>query len=139
MSAMIARLARSKFLRSGLTGVVGFVAYGGWAYYVNLSFGAETALRAGLVQGAYSLALTMGSSYLIEQLLILYAKAGPRSTLLLASATSSAFALSVAYGIHWLIDTPMIFTTIMPGFVIGSAYALIYGLSVQKLQIVSIQ
>jgi hypothetical protein len=113
---------------------MGFMVYGGWAYYVNLSYGDDVALRAGLVQGSYSLALTMGSSYLIEQLLVVYATAEPRSSLLLATATSSALAFVVAYSIHWLIGTPMIFTTILPGFLIGSVYAFIYGLSVQKLQ-----
>jgi len=137
MSLLLARLASSKIRRSALTGVVGFVAYGGWAYYVNLGHGDDVALRAGLVQGSYSLALTMGSSYLIEQLLTLFAAVDARTALLLASATSAAIALSVAYGIHWLIGTPMILTTILPGFVIGSVYAFIYGLSVQKLQMLS--
>ncbi|MFT6039095.1 MAG: hypothetical protein ACI9TP_001889, partial [Candidatus Azotimanducaceae bacterium] len=56
MSLLLTRLASSKILRSALTGVVGFIAYGGWAYYVNLGHGDDVALRAGLVQGSYSLA-----------------------------------------------------------------------------------
>ncbi len=59
-------------LRSMLAGLAGFVVYGSWAYFINRNYGQDMALRAGLTQGSYSLVLTMSTTLLMEQLLILF-------------------------------------------------------------------
>ena len=62
-------LLDSGLLRSMAAGLAAFIVYGSWAYYINLSYGFEIGIRAGLVQGSYSLALTLSTTLLMEYLL----------------------------------------------------------------------
>ena len=60
------RLLDSGLLRSIAAGLAGFIVYGSWAYYINLPHGFEIGMRAGLVQGSYSLALTLSTGLSAE-------------------------------------------------------------------------
>ena len=67
---------RGALLRSLASALAGFFVYGGWAWWVNATHDEAMGLRAGLLQGSYSFALTFGSTLLMDCLL--YTSPSPR-------------------------------------------------------------
>ncbi len=120
------RLPNSPLLRSTLAGLAGFVVYGGWAYYANSAHGEMIAMRSGLVQGSYSLALTflmtLVTEYLFARLRALWSTTVTVSVILFVSA----------YTIHMVVGTPEILMTILPGYVIGTVYTAAYVLGLRR-------
>ena len=118
------------WVRSGLAGLAGFLAYGGWAFYANSGHGDAIALRSGVVQGSYSFVLTFVMTIVTEWL---FAKLYPRSfwlPSLMLIVCSVLF--TTAYTINMIAGTPEILMTIFPGFVIGSIYTLVYVIGLSK-------
>ena len=123
-------LARSGTVRSVVAGLAGFLAYGGWAFYVNVAYGTALGIRSGLVQGSYSFVLTFVSTSLMELQLKVF-----RSTAFAGQLTIGLTILLqfvVAYGINWLAGTPEIAMTILPGFIIGSGYTIVYVVAIRR-------
>ena len=117
-------MSRSALLRSLLAGLAGFVGYGAWAWYANLDHGADIAMRSGVVQGGYSLALTFLMTLVTEYL---YSKLmNVAAGIIVTTVLVSAILFSSAYTIHMLVGTPEILMTIIPGFIIGTLYTYIY-------------
>lgn len=88
-------------------------------------------VRAGLLQGSYSLALTFSSTLLMERL---YARLCHLSGGLWLSMLVMAMVLwTIPWTIHLLAGTPYILMTVLPGFLIGCLYSLIYLLSLRRL------
>ena len=123
-------MLNTPFMRSLLAGLAGFIGYGGWAWYANLDHGDFIAMRSGLVQGSYSLLLTFLMTLVTETV---YAKchrlpgAVPVTTLMI-----SVILFVSAYTIHMFVGTPEILMTIMPGWVIGTIYTLVYILGLKR-------
>lgn len=124
------RLPNSPLLRSTLAGCAGFVVYGSWAVYANIDHGDMIGVRSGLVQGTYSLVLTFLMTLLTEWL---FAKLGavPLGPSVV-TGTVCVMLFTTAYGIHALVGTPEILMTILPGFIVGSAYTAIYVWGLQR-------
>lgn len=118
--------------RSLISGIAGFLIYGGWALAVNVSHGLTMGLRAGALQGSYSFFLTLGMTLVMEHLMMRFSHLAARTVLTVFIVSAVAF--SVAYSIHWLNSTPEILLTILPGFLIGAIYSTIYVSGLQKLQ-----
>ena len=125
------QLRGSGITRSIFAGLAGFVAYGGWAYYVNAEYGFTTGIRSGLVQGGYSFALTLSTTLLMEQLLV--SLSNVKGQLVITILTTCLITFSTAYLIHWLAMTPEILLTIAPGFLIGAIYTIFYVYSISSL------
>ena len=122
---------RGALLRSLASALAGFFAYGGWAWWVNATHDEAMGLRAGLLQGSYSFALTFGSTLLMEGLHArLRTSFAPRA---LTIASTGALLLTVPVVIHTLAGTAEILLTIAPGFAIGMLYTTIYVLALAKL------
>ena len=119
-------LANTPLLRSGLAGLAGFAVYGAWAYYANSDHGTMVAMRSGLVQGGYSLLLTFVMTLVTE---FMFARLG---SLWLTSATVSVILFLSAYTIHMLVGTPEILMTILPGYVIGTIYTIVYVVGLRR-------
>ena len=117
-------------IRSIGAGLAGFAAYGGWAVFANWSHGETIALKSGLVQGSYSFLLTLSMTLVTEWLHKLAIELTYRIPLLMLSICSVLFC--TAYGINYAAATPEILMTIVPGFIIGSTYTLIYILGLEK-------
>lgn len=113
--------------RSLLAASAGLLGYGGWAFFVNQSAGAEMALRAAIIQGGYSFILTLSMSFFTEKLFAYLARRlptlhAPWLTVVLVSATT----VWIAIGIHSINGTPNIIATILPGFIVGMIYTSAY-------------
>ena len=119
--------ARGAALRSAGAGLAGFVAYGGWAFWANLEHGDAVAMRAGLLQGSYSFALTFASTLLMEGLYAFFVRRGDALRARLATvAVTAVILLAVPVALHMLAGTPEIAMTVAPGFAIGMVYTWIY-------------
>jgi hypothetical protein len=120
----------SPLLRSTLAGIAGFIGYGGWAMFANSGYGSDVAMRSGIVQGTYSLILTFLMTLVTERL---FERLGGLSGGRVLTVTVVAGILFVsAYSIHMLVGTPEILMTILPGFVIGTIYTLVYVLGLSR-------
>jgi len=113
------RLLNSAKFRALISALAGFFGYGSWGFWVNMSHGWQTGLKAGLTQGSYSFVITLFYSVLIEWM---YAKTGNK---ILTTIFCSLSVVVTSYSIHALVGTPEILATIAPGVVIGSFF--VYG------------
>ncbi len=111
--------------------MAGFLVYGGWAYFVNQSHGQQAGINAGLTQGSYSFVLTLSTTFLMEHLMLMLAEVRGRK--LITIGVTSAITLGIAYLIHWLMGTPEIWLTILPGFAIGTAYTVTYVMAISSV------
>ncbi len=128
---MLSRLKTSETARSLIAGLAGFLVYGGWAWYVNAAHSAEAGMRAGLLQGTYSLILTFSTTLLMERV---YAMLKTRNgAVALTTAMTSVLLFITAAGIHMIAATPEILMTILPGWVIGTIYTAVYVISLHRL------
>ncbi|MGK0222412.1 MAG: hypothetical protein ACI9ON_001651 [Limisphaerales bacterium] len=118
------------FIRSIGAGLAGFAAYGGWAVFANWPHGETIAWKSGLVQGSYSFLLTLSMTLITEWLHKLAIKLTYRIPILMVCISSVLFC--TAYGINYVAGTPEILMTIVPGFIIGSTYTLIYILGLER-------
>ena len=118
------------FVRSVLSGLAGFVVYGGWAYLVNVDHGQDLAMMIGLVQGSYSFALTFIMTLVTEWL---FEKCDGQFLTIMAIVCTALFV--TPYLIHMFIGTPEILMTILPGFVIGSIYTGVYVMGLKRVKV----
>lgn len=119
--------------RSLISGVAGFIAYGGWGFWVNMSHGTEMGAMAGLIQGSYSFVLTLSMTMVMEHLMRILAGVRARPVITVVVVSVGTFA--VAYSIQWLNSTPEILLTIIPGFLIGAVYSGVYVAGLSSLDL----
>ena len=124
-------LLDSRTLRGIAAGILGFIAYGGWALYVNSQHGIAVGFKAGFVQGTYSFALTLSTTMLMEFLLT--SLQNTRGPYFLTLSITNTITFATAYLINWVFRTPEILLTIFPGFLIGIVYTAFYLLSLSRL------
>ena len=130
MSSASSALFASPWMRSIFSGLAGFVAYGGWAYFANLEHGSAIAMRAGLVQGSYSLVLTFFMTLFTEFAFVkIY---GLPFAKLLTTGAIAIVLTSTAYFIHLFVGTPEIIMTILPGALIGTTYTFMYIVGLER-------
>ena len=127
----VRRLLDSRTLRGIAAGILGFIAYGGWAFYVNSQHGVAAGLKAGFVQGTYSFALTLSTTLLMEFLWT--SLQNTKGTYFLTLSITNSLTFATAYLINWVFLTPEILATIIPGFLIGIVYTAFYLSSLRKL------
>lgn len=100
------------------------LGYGAWGLWVNFAAGTSNATIAAVTQAVYSFALTLFLSLLVEMLqrVIGVSTRGLVTTVIAASASLfvSAFLL------QWSVGTQHVVLTILPGWIIGSAYVVGY-------------
>ena len=92
-------------------------------------------MRAGLIQGSYSLVLTLSTTLLMEYLLTSFQSVKGQAVLTIL--ITSVITFVTAFAIHWLFGTPEILMTIAPGFFIGALYTVFYVFSVNRLNRIS--
>ena len=128
------RILESGRIRSVTAGILALIVYGGWAYYVNSPYGVSAGIRAASVQGGYSLVLTLSTTLLMEGLYHSLQSIRPGGgNLVLTVLLTSAVTFTTAWVINRGFGTPRIFMTILPGFLIGTAYTIAYVFALHKL------
>jgi hypothetical protein len=123
----------SPLQRSLMSGVAGFIVYGGWGFWVNMSHGTEMGAMAGLIQGSYSFVLTLSMTIFMEYLMRMLAGVRARQVITVVLVSVGTFV--VAYSIQWLNSTPEILLTVTPGFLIGAVYSTVYVAGLSSLDV----
>jgi len=131
-------LSRREILKKAFITLIAMLGYGGWAFYSNSPANGdielqEIAFRAGIIQGGYSGILTLTNIILLEAVLKhlnnhLTVNFNMIATLIVASAVQYAIIIPV----HLANDTPNILITLLPGFIIGTAFSVAYLLSIKN-------
>lgn len=123
-------MRNSPLVRSSIAGLAGFFGYGGWAVFANIGHGMSIAVRSGLIQGTYSLILTFAMTLVTEWLFRRLVGFPFGATLTVVLISSVLF--TTAFSIHYLVGTPEILMTILPGFFIGLVYTSAYVVGLGK-------
>ena len=123
----------SALQRSLISALTGFFFYGGWAVYVNWSYGMSAWLKAGIVQGSYSFILTLCMTLLLEGVfkmnMRLFKKVSVINWATIIICCGAVF--SVSWGVNAAAGTPEILRTVILGYIIGGIYSIsyVYGLA----------
>lgn len=107
-----------------LSSIIAFVAYGGWAFWLNLNAGSEKALAPGVIHGIYAATLT----YLIYRLIYFfnnYFTERVRCPRLSTWVSTSFVCFFVPLLIQLSVNNLHPLKTIAPGFIIGQFYILV--------------
>jgi hypothetical protein len=121
---LAAACARRDLFTSARIGALGAIVYGTWAMIANLSHGLHRGLSAAGVQAVMSFSVTFCMTEGIHALeRRLGTSSGARVVTALLPSLAAAGAMASA---HLLCHTPEILRTITPGFVIGTAYSILY-------------
>lgn len=124
------RVIRKKpgIFRSVISAIAAFLFYGSWAYYANSMHAQPIVFKAAITQGTYAFVSTLILSLFIEFLF----KIKKNISFFLVFCVTCMFLYSTSYGINFLLGTPEIFVTILPGMVIGTVYAFFYIFGLSK-------
>lgn len=129
---MIKSLLSNTWFRVSMSAVAALLAYGLWAYWINLDHGASVAMKAGLVQGAYSFSLTFFLSLLIEYLFQCWSHW--RFGVPLVAMVVCGLLYSFSWGINVLAMTPEILWTILPGATMSTLFTISYLIALKLSQ-----
>ena len=103
-----------------MSATLAFLAWGGWAFYVNEHTVPSTGLVAGLTQGLYSFLMTLITVRVVGYVFKRTSTEGLRlfvPAMLTVGATTAALVLA-----HSFAQTPNIFFTIMPAVFVAFAF-----------------
>lgn len=118
-------------IMDGLSGAcLGFLFYGAWATWVNWPHGEWVAWRSGLAQGVMSFAVTLGGVLLMRAL---FQVPGP---VWLRTACAALGSLAAIYAgilsVHFVLGTPEVFLTLLPGLPVTIAFCLVFSISLAR-------
>ena len=122
--------------RSAFSAIMGFFFYGAWAYSVNQHHGMDAGVKAGIVQGSYSFALTFSMTMLLEGMYLFASRLFTSKKLVctLTILVCCAIVFTGSWTVNYLAGTPEIFQTVILGYVIGGVYSIIYVLNLARQQ-----
>ena len=113
-----------RFIGGPSGAVLGGLAFAVWAALVNRDAGSVQALRSGTGQFLTSAALTWGDARLMDWVFHRFKRPWlGAGTAVVGSLTMS---YSLVIGVHYLLHTPHILLTLLPGVVPTLAYTFIY-------------
>jgi hypothetical protein len=110
---------------------IGFLFYGGWAFWVNFGAGQTLAVKAAVTQGGYSFTITLFLALLIEWLFLRFKKRSFR--LFFISLITCSFLYVTSWSLNYFAGTPNILLTILPGAAVSTVYTVSYILGLNKL------
>ncbi|KAB8314232.1 hypothetical protein SD81_038830 [Tolypothrix campylonemoides VB511288] len=113
-------------LDSPLAGAGAALAYGGWALLANLDGGVDAAVRAGLLHGAISAALTFVGVRLVATVHRRVCHAG------LAALGALVVTYAASVGLHLALHTPHVLLTLLPGLLPTVGFTAGYALLVAR-------
>ena len=115
----LSRLARASWVHV----LIAFLAMGGWALFANRAHGTAAAIRAGLLQGVMSAALTFAIKRGLEAM---HRRLTGAAALIVPPVASCIAVLALLLCAHMLAGTPEIWATIAVPFTVSTTYAFIY-------------
>jgi hypothetical protein len=74
-----------------------FIAYGGWGFWVNMSHGIEMGTTAGLIQGSYSVVLTLSMTMVMESLMRMLAGTRTRQVVTVLTVSIGTLPWRIAF------------------------------------------
>ena len=105
---------------NGLSALLAFLLWGGWAYYVNGSTDVTRGLISGLTQGTASFIITLVMVHLVTWFF------NHLQSNFLQLPLAAFFTVSITgsclVGIHLLVDTPKVFYTIAPALSVAFTF-----------------
>jgi len=104
--------------------IVGAMAYGLWAFFINRHAGLPHATLIGVSHWLVSVVLTISCVTLMRTLFWFAAR--PRNGALLAVAGDLTLTYTLLIGVHLAIGTPNIFWTLAPGVLPTIGFAALY-------------
>jgi len=110
--------------RSLFSAFVGFIFYGGWAYFVHMDYSQEIAIKAFFTQGLISFFVTLVLTQFME-VLFAYIKGYKLAYWFVAVLTSSLVAI-ISLLVNLLVGTPEVLMTILPGLILSTVYSFSY-------------
>lgn len=124
-------------LKKAIITLVAVLGYGGWAVFSNWSSEhiemQSIAIRAGIIQGSYSGLLTLITVILLEKLFLsLNTRLPCGLNMFVTVFTATLVQYSIIIPVHIFNGTPNILLTLLPGFVIGTAFSTAYLVSVKN-------
>ena len=128
----IHKLIQSKAARSVISALAGFLVYGGWAYFINAQYSQQAGIKAALTQGTYSFVITLVLALFMEWL---FERSKHRQHQFKVTFISTCLLLYItSSGVNFLLGTPEILVTILPGSIVSTVYTFSYTLALSKLQ-----
>lgn len=110
--------------RSLISALMGFIFYGGWAYFVHYDYGHTVAIKAFITQGLVSFTITL---VLTQSMEILFKSfTDPRLAYWCTSIIISIVVILFSFSINAIVGTPEIIMTILPGSIISAIYTFSY-------------
>ncbi len=113
-------------------GIIAGLMWGAWALVANYEAGMKAALMAGATQFTMSFITASGITILVEKLL--EKLLGSTLRIPLAMGIPIALIFAAQYGAHSLTGTPNIIITILPALTMGSAWCIVHGIKLLKLE-----
>ncbi len=110
--------------RSFISGVTGFIFYGGWAYFVHYDYGHTVAFKAFLTQGLVSFSITLALTQSMESMYKLFSN--PRAAYWGTAIIVYTLVVVFSFTINAIVGTPEIFFTILPGSITSAIYTFSY-------------
>ncbi len=108
----------------------GFIAWGGWAFYINYSPSTNSGLLSGLTQGTFSFIMTFVLVKLVTYLFntIRHVKFKLIMPTIITVSLTSSFIINI----HILVGTPNILFTVLPAITIAIAFCLLTTFKLNK-------
>jgi hypothetical protein len=117
--------------RALLVGAGAFVLFGSWALFANRAHPAPAMARAALAQGSFSAVSSTCAVLLLEYLYGL-GRTPARKVMLGAAGTPVIIFLAMAGG-HLLARTPNVVATLLPSWISGTIFAVVYTVNLRRL------
>ena len=114
----------SSITRSFVSAIIGFVFYGGWAYFVHFDYGFTVASKAFLTQGLISFSITLILTHFMEK--VYGWIPSPRLAYWFTAVTASILVAFISCSINMLVGTPETFLTVLPGIIVSAVYSFSY-------------
>jgi len=100
--------------------VLGFILWGGWAFYINSKVSLSSGITSGLAQGAFSFVGTFVVIYLLTLLFNYFNERLFKLFIPTLIMVATLIVLSVL--VHSLVNTPELIKTIAPNLVVSALF-----------------
>lgn len=132
MTARVAPRRAGSRRRALLVGGAAFLLFGSWALFANRAHPWPAMARAALAQGVFSFLSSTFSVLLLEYLYGL-GSTPARRIALAAIGTPATILLAMTCG-HLVAGTPNVVATLLPSWISGSIFAVVYTLNLRRLE-----